>query len=73
MQVSLYTVEKVGDGDENSNKINTKGDKDESDTQLSGNMVSENEHELLQKFRKKKDNIQYNTCNERIPSMIQWR
>jgi hypothetical protein len=41
-------------------------------TPLSSNTVSEEKHKLLQKFRKKMDDIQhglYPVCNERIPSM----
>ena len=39
---------------------------------LSATTISEDEHQILQKFRNKMDNIRYGsclTCNERIPSM----
>ncbi len=53
----------------------TQGDSNNSgiqSTPLSSNTIGEEEHKLLQKFRKKMDDIRYNLCpicNERIPSM----
>jgi hypothetical protein len=60
---------------EQSQQETTQRDNDNSGIQptpLSSNTVSEEEHKLLQKFRKKMDDIQdglYPVCNERILSM----
>src|SRR5688572_24585658 len=45
---------------------------EETDVRPKSQTISEDEHRMLQNFRNKMDNIQYNscpTCNERIPSM----